>query len=53
MNRRKWNCLGHLSKRNRIIVKILIGFLIVGIAVGVGLGVSKSLGYGVWQPKDH
>ncbi|RKU46020.1 hypothetical protein DL546_008276 [Coniochaeta pulveracea] len=53
MSGRKCNCLGHLSKRNRIIVKILIGLLIVGTAVGVGLGVSKSLGYGVWKPHDH
>jgi hypothetical protein len=53
MSSRKCNCLGRLGKRNRVIVKILIGFLVVGIAVGVGLGVSKSLGYGVWQPHDH
>ncbi|KAM0280049.1 hypothetical protein ACHAQH_004244 [Verticillium albo-atrum] len=46
------NCLAHLSKRNRIIAKILIGLLIVGIAVGVGFGVSKPLGAPIWGVKD-
>lgn len=51
-NRRVCNCLAHLSKRNRIIVKVLIGLLIVGIAVGIGIGVSKPLGAGIWHPRD-
>jgi len=50
--KRSCGCLSHLSKRNRLIVKILIIFLIVGIAVGVGFGVSKPLGAGIWQPKE-
>lgn len=55
INRRSCKMCGYLdrlSKRNRVIVKIIIGLLIVGIAVGVGLGVSKTLGYGVWKPHD-
>lgn len=47
--RRNCNCFDHMSKRNRLIVKVLIGLLIVGIAVGVGVGVSKPLGAGIWQ----
>ncbi len=50
--KRSCRCLSHLSKRNRLIVKILIGFLVVGMAVGVGFGVSKPLGAGIWQPHD-
>ena len=50
--KRSCNCLAHLSKRNRIIVKLLIGLLVIGIAVGVGLGISKPLGAGIWHPKD-
>ncbi|KAI1076322.1 hypothetical protein F5B20DRAFT_333158 [Whalleya microplaca] len=53
INNRSCQCMARLSKRNRIIIKILIAFLIVGIAVGVGLGVSKSLGTGIWHPKDN
>ncbi|KAK3374096.1 hypothetical protein B0T24DRAFT_287371 [Lasiosphaeria ovina] len=49
MSRHNCNCLAHLSKRNRIMVKVLIGLLIVGIAVGVGFGVSKPLGAGIWR----
>lgn len=47
------NCLANLSKRNRIIVKILIIILIVGIAVGVGFGVSKPLGAGIWRSETQ
>ncbi|KAB5516945.1 hypothetical protein GE09DRAFT_1066584 [Coniochaeta sp. 2T2.1] len=50
--RRNCNCLSHLSKRNRIIVKILIGLLVIGIAVGVGLGISKKLGAPIWHPNN-
>lgn len=50
--RRKFNCLAGLSKRNRIIVKIVIVLLIVGIAVGVGFGVSKPLGAPIWGDDD-
>ncbi|KAK3327483.1 hypothetical protein B0T19DRAFT_421872 [Cercophora scortea] len=53
MNRHSCNCLAHLSKRNRIIAKILIGILIIGIAVGVGLGVSKPLGAGIWHSEPN
>ncbi|KAL2016766.1 hypothetical protein VTK56DRAFT_3114 [Thermocarpiscus australiensis] len=52
-NRHTCQCLASLSKRNRIIVKILIGVLIVGVAVGVGLGVSKPLGAGIWRSETH
>ncbi|KAH8908335.1 hypothetical protein BR93DRAFT_477716 [Coniochaeta sp. PMI_546] len=51
--RRNCNCLAHLSKRNRIIVKVLIGLLVIGIAVGVGVGISKPLGARIWHPNDH
>ncbi len=50
--KRSCRCLSHLSKRNRLIVKILIGFLVVGIAVGIGFGISKPLGAGIWQPHE-
>ena len=52
-NRHSCNCLQSLSKRNRIIVKILIAMLIVGIAVGVGLGISRSLGAGIWRSETQ
>ncbi|KAH8664114.1 hypothetical protein BX600DRAFT_292141 [Xylariales sp. PMI_506] len=46
---RSCQCMAGLSKRNRLIVKILIAILVIGIAVGVGLGISKPLGAGIWQ----
>lgn len=53
MKGRSCSCLAHLSRRNRIIVKVLIGLLVVGIAVGVGLGISKRLGARIWHPNDQ
>ncbi|KAK3358925.1 hypothetical protein B0T25DRAFT_80113 [Lasiosphaeria hispida] len=53
MNRHTCNCLAQLSKRNRIIVKMLIGILVIGIAVGVGFGVSKPLGAGIWRSETQ
>ncbi|KAI0852165.1 hypothetical protein F5Y00DRAFT_189766 [Daldinia vernicosa] len=53
INNRSCQCMARLSKRNRIIAKILIGLLIVGIAVGIGFGISKPLGAGIWQPSSH
>ncbi|KAK3370335.1 hypothetical protein B0H63DRAFT_314724 [Podospora didyma] len=52
-NRHSCNCLSRLSKRNRIIVKILIGLLIVGIALGVGLGVSRHLNAPIWRSETQ
>jgi len=50
---RSCRCMARLSKRTRIVVKILIGLLIVGIAVGVGFGVSKPLGAPIWGKKQE
>ena len=44
--------MARMSKRNKIITKVLILLLIVGIAVGVGFGVSKPLGAPIWG-KPH
>lgn len=44
--------LARLSKKNRIIAKVVIVVLIVGIAVGVGFGVSKPLGAPIWGDND-
>lgn len=53
VNQRSCQCFAKMSKRNRIIIKVLIIALVVGIAVGVGLGISKSLGVGVWKPDGN
>lgn len=49
---RSTTCLANLSKRNRIIVKVALGILIIGIAVAVGFGVSKPLGAPIWGDKS-
>ncbi|KAG5994420.1 hypothetical protein E4U52_001192 [Claviceps spartinae] len=45
-------CMQSLSRRNRILVKVLIIVLVVGAAVAVGFGVSKPLGAPIWGDKD-
>lgn len=52
INKRSCQCLARMSKRNRIIAKVLIGAVIVAIAVGVGLGISRAVGAGVWKPSS-
>ncbi|KFH43686.1 hypothetical protein ACRE_055970 [Hapsidospora chrysogenum ATCC 11550] len=41
--------LAKMSRRNRIITKVLICILVLGIAVAVGFGVSKPLGARIWD----
>lgn len=45
---RSCNPMLRLSKRNRIIVSILIALTVIGLAIGVGVGVSKAYNGGVW-----
>ncbi|KZZ92864.1 hypothetical protein AAL_05896 [Moelleriella libera RCEF 2490] len=47
-NRTSCAFMQRLSRRNRIIAKILIIVFVVGIAVAVGFGVSKPLGAPIW-----
>ncbi|KAF4466008.1 hypothetical protein FALBO_7143 [Fusarium albosuccineum] len=46
-------CMANLSRRNRIIAKVIIIFLVVGVAVGVGFGISKPLNAPIWGDRDH
>ncbi|KAL9637490.1 MAG: hypothetical protein Q9164_002161 [Protoblastenia rupestris] len=38
-----------LSKKQRLLLQILIAVLIVGAATGLGIGISKAVGSGVWK----
>ena len=45
-----WSCsMERLSKRQRLLVKIMIAVLLVGGAVAIGVGVSKAVGGGVYK----
>lgn len=48
VKKRSCALLAKMSRRNRIVAKIIIAVLIVGIAVAVGFGVSKPLGAPIW-----
>ncbi|KOS17058.1 hypothetical protein ESCO_005857 [Escovopsis weberi] len=48
---RSCSCLARLSRRNRIICKVGLILLVVGVAVAVGFGVSKPLGAPIWGGK--
>lgn len=53
VNKHSCQILAKLSKRNRIIAKVLIGLLVVALGVGIGLGISRKLGAGVWKPDSN
>ncbi|KAH7318114.1 hypothetical protein B0I35DRAFT_478651 [Stachybotrys elegans] len=46
--KRSCTCMAQLSPRNRMLAKIGIVLLVVGIAVSVGFGISKPLGAPIW-----
>jgi hypothetical protein len=50
---RALNCLRGLTKRQRLAVKLLIAFVVVGGMVGIGLGISKAVGGGFWSSKNR
>jgi hypothetical protein len=52
MKRTRCTCMAQLSPRNKIIAKILIIVLVVGVAVSVGFGISKPLGAPLWGKKS-
>lgn len=37
-DRSRWNPLRNLSRRQKLLVKLLIAFLVIGVAVGLGIG---------------
>ncbi|KAL8773160.1 MAG: hypothetical protein Q9209_001836 [Squamulea sp. 1 TL-2023] len=39
----------NLSKRQKVLVHVLIALLFVGAVTGLGLGVSKAMGTGIWK----
>ncbi|KIW72028.1 hypothetical protein PV04_00252 [Phialophora macrospora] len=44
--------LSRLSPRQRIVVKILIGLLVVGVAVAIAVGISIKVGGGVYKSNN-
>lgn len=46
---RALNCLNGLTKKQRLVVKILIAIVVIGGMVGIGLGISKAVGGGIWK----
>lgn len=47
--KKRWSPLRNLNKKQKLIVKILIGLLVLGAAVGIGIGISRAVGAGVWK----
>lgn len=42
--KRGCNCMGHLTRKQRIMVNCAIVLVFLAIALGVGIGISKALG---------
>ena len=43
------NPLKNLSKKQALLLKILIALFIIGVAIGLGIGISKAVGSGIWK----
>lgn len=41
-----------LSKKQRLLVKLLIAFCVIGAAVGLGIGIAKATGTGIWKNEN-
>lgn len=52
VHRSPCGCVAKMTKRNRILLQVLILVLIVGIAVSIGFGISKPLGAPIPNPAD-
>lgn len=45
-------CFPNLTKKQRIMVQILIALLFIGAVTGLGVGVSKAMGTGIWKGEN-
>lgn len=50
---KSYGCLAGLSKRQRLLVKLLIAMVIVGAMVAVGVGISLKVGGGVYKSNNQ
>lgn len=48
-----WHPLARFDKRTRILIKIAIGVLLIGIVTAIGLLVTKAVGGGIWKSDDN
>lgn len=48
-----WELLEGLSKRQRIVVKVLIAVATIGTMIGIALGITSAVGGGVWAYNRH
>ncbi|KAL8909152.1 MAG: hypothetical protein Q9171_005157 [Xanthocarpia ochracea] len=42
----------NLSKRQKVLVHLLIGLIFIGAVTGLGVGVSKAMGTGIWKTES-
>ena len=41
-----------LTKKQRLVLQIILAILVVGAATGLGIGISKAVGAGVWKSNN-
>lgn len=51
--RRHRDCFKALTKKQRMVVKIVIAILIVGTMVGIAVGITAAVGGGVWRANNR
>jgi hypothetical protein len=50
---RRCDCLSSLTPKQRLAVKLVIAFFIVGAMVGIALGITAAVGGGVWKSHNQ
>lgn len=50
--KRSWNPMRKLNRKQKFGVQLLIGLTVVSAAVGIGLGISRAVGAGVWKSNN-
>lgn len=47
--KRRCNCFSSLSKRQRLMAKLVLALFIVGAMIGIAMGITAAVGGGVWK----
>jgi hypothetical protein len=50
---RKWNLWSKFSKKQKLLVKVILAMVVLGAMVGLGVGIAKAVGGGVWQSQNN
>lgn len=45
----RFDPMRNLTKKQKILVKVLLALVVVALAAGLGVGISRAVGGGIWS----